>query len=79
MKPQDVLTHPGIVLTEAQRQAFFDKGFVALPEYVPEPWLTRLRAATAELLDRSRSKSQSDGIYVLEEGHSADDPRLRAP
>jgi len=76
MKPQDVLTHPGIVLTEAQRQAFFDKGFVALPEYVPEPWLTRLRAATAELLDRSRSKSQSDSIYVLEEGHSADDPRL---
>jgi ectoine hydroxylase-related dioxygenase (phytanoyl-CoA dioxygenase family) len=76
MKPQDVLAHPATVLSEAQRHAFFDKGFVALPDYVPEPWLARLRAAMAELLDRSRSKAQTDAIYVLEDGHSANDPRL---
>jgi len=76
MKPQDVLAHPAAVLTEAQRHAFFDKGYVALPDYVPERWLVRLRAAMAELLDRSRSKTETDSIYVLEEGHSASDPRL---
>ena len=76
MKPQDVLAHPAAVLTEAQRHAFFDKGYVALPDYVPERWLVRLRAAMAELLDRSRSKTQTDSIYVLEEGHSPSDPRL---
>jgi len=76
MKPQDVLKHPVTVLTEAQRQAFFDNGFVVLPDYVPEHWLMQLRAAMADLLDRSRSKTETDSIYVLEEGHSADSPRL---
>ena len=36
----------------------------------------RLRSATAELLERSRAIRQSDAIYVLEEGHSPDNPRL---
>jgi len=76
MKPNDVLQHPANVLTDDQRRAFFDKGYVALPDYVPERWLVRLRAAMAELLDRSRSKTETDSIYVLEEGHSASDPRL---
>ena len=76
MKPNDVLQHPAHVLTDDQRRAFFDKGYVALPDYVPERWLVRLRAAMAELLDRSRSKTETDSIYVLEEGHSASDPRL---
>jgi ectoine hydroxylase-related dioxygenase (phytanoyl-CoA dioxygenase family) len=76
MKPQDVLAHPANVLTEAQRHAFFDKGFVVLPDYVPEHWLSRLRAAMAELLDRSRAKTESDSIYVLEQGHSPSNPRL---
>jgi ectoine hydroxylase len=76
MKPQDVLKHPANVLSEAQRRSFFTDGFLVLADYVPAPWLARLRQATAELLDRSRAVSQSDGIYVLEEGHSADNPRL---
>ena len=76
MKPQDVLAHPSHVLTDDQRRRFFDDGFLVLPDYVSQPWLERLRAATAELLDRSRAVTQSDAVYVLEEGHSADEPRL---
>jgi hypothetical protein len=76
MKPQDVLKHPATVLSEAQRRSFFADGFLVLADYVPAPWLSRLRLATAELLDRSSTVSQSDSIYVLEEGHSADNPRL---
>ena len=76
MKPQDVLKHPTNVLTAAQRQQFFDEGFLVLPNYVPEPWLARLRAAMAELLERSRAIRETDSIYILEEGHSASDPRL---
>src|SRR3954453_16765807 len=64
------------ILTARQRQQFFDKGFVALPDYVPERWLVRLPAAMAQLLARSRAKTQTDSIYVLEDGHSASDPRL---
>jgi ectoine hydroxylase len=57
MKQQDVLKHPTNVLTAAQRQQFFDEGFLVLPDYVPESWLARLRAAMdraarAQPLDR---------------------------
>lgn len=76
MKPQDVIKHPLNVLTDAQRAAYFENGFLVLPDYVPEAWLARLRSATGELLDRSRSIGQSDAVYVLEEGHGPDNPRL---
>jgi ectoine hydroxylase len=76
MKPDEVIQHSVNVLSNAQRESFFRNGFLALPDYVPAGWLARLRDATNELIERSRSVAQSDGIYVLEEGHSAADPRL---
>ena len=76
MLPEDVLRHPALVLTEAQRAAYFSDGFLVLPDYVPAQWLDRLREATAELMERSRSVAQSGAVFVLEEGHSAAHPRL---
>jgi ectoine hydroxylase len=76
MKPEDVLAHPALVLTEAQRAAYFGDGFLVLPDYVAVTWLDRLRSATADLLDRSRAVTRSDAVFVLEEGHAADNPRL---
>src|SRR5579871_6694863 len=76
MQVADVLKHPARVLSEAQRRSYFTDGFLTLPDYVPEAWLTRLRAATAELMDRSRAIAKSTDIYVLEDGHSAATPRL---
>jgi hypothetical protein len=76
MKPADVLQHGTLVLSEAQRAEYFAKGCLVLPDFVPAGWLARLRAAMAELLDRSRALTRSDGVFILEEGHSAADPRL---
>lgn len=76
MKPQDVLEHAPLVLTAEQRRSYFRDGYLVLPDYVPAAWLERLRAAMSELIERSRGVARSDGIYVLEEGHSAHDPRL---
>ena len=76
MLPSQILTHPTNVLSEAQRGAFFGQGYLALPNYVPEAWLAKLRAGMNELVDRSRTCTQSDGVYMLEEGHSAAEPRL---
>jgi len=76
MKPEAVLEHPSLVLSEAQRRQFFDEGWLALPGFVPAAWTQRLRDAMGELLDRSRAVTQSDDVFVLEEGHSAAQPRL---
>jgi ectoine hydroxylase len=76
MKPEDVLVHTPLVLTDVQRTRYFADGFLVLPDYVPERWLRQLRAATQDMLDRSRGVAQSDAVFVLEEGHGPDTPRL---
>src|SRR5688572_17204490 len=76
MLREDVLKHPARVLTEAQRARFFADGFLVLPEYVPAPWVGRLKGALDELMERSRRITRADAIWVLEEGHSAANPRL---
>lgn len=76
MLPEQVLAHRPNVLTEAQRAFYFEKGYLALPDYVPSTWIARLKAAMEELIERSRSVSQSTEVFVLEEGHSAERPRL---
>jgi ectoine hydroxylase len=76
MQPEQVLKHPANVLTEAQRTAYFGDGYLVLPGYVPAAWLARLRAATSELLERSRGVARSNDVFVLEEGHSEANPRL---
>jgi ectoine hydroxylase len=76
MKAEDVMKHPLNVLSETQRRRFFRDGYLIVPDYVPAAWLGRLEDATAELLDRSRSVAASNDVFVLEEGHSATNPRL---
>jgi ectoine hydroxylase-related dioxygenase (phytanoyl-CoA dioxygenase family) len=76
MLRQDVLKHPARVLTEAQRERYFADGFLVLPEFVPAPWLERLKGALGDLMERSRKIERSDDIWILEEGHSAATPRL---
>ena len=63
-------------MTEPQRARFFADGFLVLPDYVPAPWLRRLKGALDELMERSRKIARADDIWVLEEGHSATTPRL---
>ncbi|MGE0629885.1 MAG: phytanoyl-CoA dioxygenase family protein [Hyphomicrobiaceae bacterium] len=76
MKRVDVLSHKPNVLTESQRQRYWEDGFLVLPDYVDRGWLRRLLDATGALIDRSREVTHSNNIFVLEQGHSADDPRL---
>lgn len=76
MKPAEVLQYRPIVLSDAQRAAYFEKGYLVLPDYVSGAWVERLRAAMNETIELSRAVTQSDSVFILEEGHSAGDPRL---
>lgn len=76
MLPDQILRHPATILSEAQRVFYFENGYLALPDFVPEQWLRRLRAAQAEMIEQSRAVTQTNGVFVLEEGHSASTPRL---
>lgn len=77
MTPEQVLSHPSRVLTQSQREFYFENGYLLVEKAIPEDWLERLRAATQELIERSRAIAKSDAIYDLEPDHRPDAPRLR--
>src|SRR2546421_10550896 len=65
------------VLSEAQREHYHRSGWVAVPGLVDSEWLERLRRVTDEFVDASRALTESNILYDLDVGHSADEPRLR--
>lgn len=77
MTPEQVLSHPPRVLTREQREFYFANGYLLLERIIPEEWLARLRAATDEMVERSRAIAKSDAIFDLEPDHRPDAPRLR--
>ena len=77
MTPQQILAIPPKVLTQAQREFYFAEGYLLLERAIDEAWLARLRAATDELVERSRAVTQADAVFDLEPRHSASAPRLR--
>jgi ectoine hydroxylase-related dioxygenase (phytanoyl-CoA dioxygenase family) len=68
---------PLLVLSEDQRTQYLEQGWLAVPGLVDDAWLARLRAVTAEFVDQSRALTESNVLFDLDTGHSADEPRLR--
>ncbi len=77
MTPEQILDVKPRVLNQSQREFYFNEGYLLLERVIDERWLARLRAATDELVERSRSVTVSDQVFDLEAGHAADAPRLR--
>lgn len=77
MTPEDILKQPARVLTQAQRERYFEDGFVSVEELVPSDVLSELQRVTAEFQDKSRAVSASDDTFDIGPGHDADNPVLR--
>lgn len=65
------------MLTGEQRTQYREQGWLAVEGVVDDAWLDRLRAVTDEFVDQSRALTESNMIFDLDAGHSADEPRLR--
>ena len=77
MTAEEVLSGPPRVLSQAQRELYFREGCLLLPKIIPDEWIGRLRAATEELVERSRKVTRSDAVWDLEPDHRPEAPRLR--
>ena len=77
MTPDDIRSIPPKILSEAQRESYFETGYLLVEKAISEDWLERLRATTDEMIERGRRVASSDAVWDLEEGHSAANPRLR--
>jgi ectoine hydroxylase-related dioxygenase (phytanoyl-CoA dioxygenase family) len=77
MTPEQVLAIRPRVLTQSQREFYFREGYILLEKIIDDEWLRKLRAATAEMVERSRKVTTSDKIFDLEPAHRPEAPRLR--
>jgi ectoine hydroxylase-related dioxygenase (phytanoyl-CoA dioxygenase family) len=77
MTPEDILRHAPRVLSQKQREFYFDQGYLLLEKIIPDSIVETLRATTAEMMERSRDVKHSDAVWDLEKDHSAARPRLR--
>lgn len=77
MRSSDVLSHPARVLTQDEREFFFDQGYAVKKEAISRDWIVKLNDGVARLVEKSRALTASDGVFDLEPDHSADNPRLR--
>ena len=77
MSPEDILSHPARVLSEAQRREFFAIGFVAAPGLIPPAWLDRLITLSDAFIAESRNVTASNEAFDLGPGHSSSRPHVR--
>ena len=77
MSPEEILNTPAKVLTQKQREAYFEDGYLLVESFIEQEWLEKLRGAVDNLVERSRERSESDSVFDLEPNHSAEEPRLR--
>ena len=77
MTPEEILSHEPRVLSQAQRESYFEHGYVMVERLIGEDWLARLKQTTDDYLARSRSLSESDEFFDLAPGHCAERPKVR--
>lgn len=64
------------MLSEDQRAAFLEDGFLVLPRVLPGDLLREVQEATGRLMSHAAHRSASDADYDLAPGHSPADPRV---
>ena len=77
MSPEEILRRPNSVLSQEQRESFFEQGYLAMPERLAQEDLISIRRSVQNILELSRDKTISDQQFDLESGHSPANPRLR--
>ena len=77
MTPEQVLSIKPKILTQKQREFYFENGYILLEKLLPDSWIERLRKATDEMVDKSRSITKSDAVWDIDKGHTRENPRLR--
>lgn len=77
MTPDVILAHPARVLSDSQRRAYFETGYLAAGDVIPRDWLSRLVERSADFVERSRKQTASDEAFDLGPNHRADRPHVR--
>ncbi len=77
MTPEQILSYAPRVLTQSQREHYFEHGYVGVESLLPADTLAEVQAVTNEFVERSRQQTQSNETFDIGPGHTAESPVLR--
>jgi ectoine hydroxylase-related dioxygenase (phytanoyl-CoA dioxygenase family) len=64
------------MLDHRQIEFYREQGYLLVKDVIDTDLLIRLREAAEAMIERSRAVRESDAVFDLDEGHSAETPRL---
>ncbi len=76
MAPEDILAQEPRVLTQPQRERYFEEGYVLCHGLLEPDWLQAMRQAYNAAIERSRALTHSNRWFALQPDHSAEAPRI---
>ena len=77
MTPDQILDRPAKILSQKQREDYFAKGYVMAASIIPTATVERLLDVTASFVEKSKSVTKSDTVFDVDNGHTAENPKLR--
>jgi ectoine hydroxylase len=77
MTPEAILAHEPRVLSQAQREHYFETGFLAAEGMIPGEWQELLRARSVEFIEKSRRVVASNAEFDIGPQHRPDHPHVR--
>ncbi len=77
MQLNEINTYSPTVITQVQREEYYDHGYLLFPGLIGKDCLDALRDALDEVIQSTRDLKQSTRRIDLEPDHSASNPRLR--
>ncbi len=77
MTPEEILSFPPLVLTQKQREHYFEHGYLSVERFLPAELLAELIAVTNQFVEMSRNETESGRTLDLGPGHTKNNPVLR--
>jgi len=77
MRQNEILKFTPKILTQSQREKYFNDGFVSVSEIVPTKTLIELQKITTEFHEKSKLVKTSNDIFDVGPNHSSKNPVLR--
>ena len=65
MTPEEILSYPSKILTQEQREHYFEFGFVGIEDLVPSETLKLIKAVTSEFVEKSRAVTESNNVFDI--------------
>jgi len=77
MQGNEILKHKPVFLDQDQRHFYYDRGYLFFPELISASALAPIHAALDDIIEQSRSVTESSNRIDIEKDHNAENPRLR--